>query len=179
MKKTSFNIAFGGMISALCVVLEFGVGIAPMFLYIFPMICGLLMTVLLEECGMKISLCVYLGVSVISLLIAPDKEAALMYTAFFGYYPIARELIMRLRARPVCIIAKLALFNAAMICSYSILIRIIGLEAAGLDGGSWVIITLLVVGNITFFAFDIALERLLLLYRTKFRGRLFGGRRKK
>ena len=56
MKKSSFNIAFGGMISAVCVVLEFSVGILPLFLYIFPMICALLMNVLLEECGVKTAL---------------------------------------------------------------------------------------------------------------------------
>lgn len=167
------------MVSALCIVLEFGVGIAPLFLYVFPMICGLLMTILLDECGMKISVCVYVGVSVISFLIAPDKEAALMYAAFFGYYPMARALIMKLKGRLIRLLVKLALFNAAVICSYSILIRIIGLEAAGLSGGKWVIFALLAVGNLAFYAFDILLERLLLLYQRKYRGKLFGSRRKK
>lgn len=179
MKNNSFNIAFGGMISALCVVLEFSVGILPLFLYIFPMICGLLMTILLDECGMKISLCAYVGVSVISFLIAPDKEAALIYAAFFGYYPMARAFIMKLKNPRMQLLIKLALFNSAMICSYSILIRIIGLEAAGFGEGKWMIVAFLIVGNAAFFAFDITLGRVLLLYQIKYRGKLFGGRRKK
>lgn len=167
------------MISALCVVLEFSVGIIPVFLYIFPMICGLLMSVLLDECGMKISVCSYIGVSIISFMISPDKEAALMYAAFFGYYPMARVLIMKLKSRLLRLLAKLALFNAAIICAYSLLIRIIGLEAAGFVGGVWVMIVFLALGNLAFYMFDILLDRALLLYQKKYRGKLFGGRRKK
>lgn len=167
------------MISSLCVVLEFSVGIMPLFLYIFPMICGLLMSILLEECGMKISVCAYLGVSIISFLISPDKEAALMYAAFFGYYPMTRALIMKLKSRLIRLLVKLALFNAAIVCAYSLLIRIVGLEAAGFEGGKWMIVGLLAVGNVAFYAFDITLEKMLLLYQVKYRGKLFGGRRKK
>lgn len=167
------------MVSALCVVLEFSVGIMPLFLYVFPMICGLLMTILLDECGMKISLCAYIGVSIISFLISPDKEAALMYASLFGYYPMARHFIMKLKSKGLRLILKLALFNIAMIASYSILIKIIGLEAAGFGEGKWMMAAFLVLGNFAFIAFDISLGRILLLYQLKFRGKLFGGRRKK
>lgn len=178
MRKTSFNIAFGGVISALCIVLEFSVGIAPVFLYVFPMICSLLMNILLDECGLKVSASAYVGVSVISFLICPDKEAAMMYAAFFGYYPIARYYIHKLHSGGLRFILKLLMFNAAMICSYILIIKIIGLEAAGLDSEKWIWAILLAVGNIAFFFFDIVLERFLTLYSLKYKGRLFGGRRK-
>ncbi len=179
MKKSSFNIAFGGMISAVCIVLEFSVGFLPLFLYIFPMICALLMNILLEECGVKTALCAYAATAAISMIIAPDKEAALLFAAFFGYYPIVRAYIMRLGRRPLRVIFKLALFNIAMICSYLLLIRLIGLEALGFENIKWMWAALLAGGNFAFLMFDILIDRVLAIYNRRFRGKLFSSRRKK
>lgn len=179
MKKSSFNIAFGGMVSAICVVLEFSVGILPLFLYIFPMICALLMNVLLEECGVKTALCAYIGTAVISMILAPDKEAALLFAAFFGYYPIVRAYIMKLKSKLLRVVFKLALFNIAMICSYLLLIKLIGLEALGFEDVKWMWAALLAGGNFAFLMFDIMLDRILIIYNLRLRGKLFGSRRKK
>lgn len=179
MKKSSFNIAFGGMVSAVCVVLEFSVGILPLFLYIFPMICALLLNVLLEECGVKTALCAYIGTSVISMILAPDKEAALLFAAFFGYYPIVRAYIMKLKSKLLRVVFKLALFNIAMICSYLLLIKLIGLEALGFEDVKWMWAALLAGGNFAFLMFDIMLDRILIIYNLRLRGKLFGSRRKK
>lgn len=179
MKKSSFNIAFGGMVSAICVVLEFSVGIMPLFLYIFPMICALLMNILLEECGVKTAICAYAATAAISMIIAPDKEAALLFAAFFGYYPIARSYIMRLKHPAVRLIIKLSLFNVAIICSYLLLIRLIGLEELGFEDIKWMWAALLAGGNFAFLMFDILLDRVLTVYNRRFRGKLFSSRRKK
>lgn len=179
MKKTSFNIAFGGMVAAICVVLEFSTGILPLFLYIFPMICAFLMNILLEECGTKTALCTYAATATISMLIAPDKEAALLFAAFFGYYPIARAYIMMLKRSVIRFIVKLALFNAAIICSYLLLIKFIGLEELGFEDVKWMWALLLIVGNFAFLMFDILLDRVLAIYNRRFRGKLFSSRRKK
>lgn len=178
MSKKTFPIAFGGVISALCIVLEFSVGIFPVFLYVFPMICALLMNILLEECGLNVSLCAYTAVSIISLLICPDKEAALMYAVFFGYYPMARVCIHKLRSRLLRVIIKLSVFNAAIVCTYYLLIKLLGAEALGMVGGPWLWIGLLAVGNFVFALFDILLDRLLTIYNRKYRGKFSGGRRK-
>ncbi len=179
MKKSSFNIAFGGMISAVCIVLEFSVGILPLFLYIFPMICALLMNVLLEECGVKTALCAYVGTAAISMILAPDKEAALLFSAFFGYYPIVRAYIMKLKSKMLRVILKFALFNIAMICSYLLLIKLIGLEALGFENIWWMWAALLAGGNFAFLMFDIMLDRILIIYNRRFRGKLFDSRRRK
>lgn len=182
MRRFSYSIALGGVVSALCIVMELAVGIAPLFLYIFPMLCAILMCVLLEECGLKTALCAYAAVSVISLILCPDKEAAILYVGFFGYYPAARMCIQKINLRLARAVIKLALFNFAIVCSYWIMIKIFGAEALELDGGTVVLAALLGAGNLIFVLFEIVLGRILRLYDVRFKGRIFrnrprGGRR--
>lgn len=177
MKKLSFKIAFGGIISALCVVLECAVGVLPIFLYVFPMLCGLLMMILIDECGVKTAVSAFASISVLSLLLCSDKEAAILYVGFFGYYPIVRTYLQKIKSRVLRIVLKLLMFNAAMVCSYLILIAVFGLEQLGLEGGAYVLLGLLAMLNVMFGAFDFILDKLVVLYRTKFRDRFFGGRR--
>lgn len=177
MSRKSYSVALGGIISAICVLLEFSVGILPLFLYIFPMICAILINILVEECGMKTAISAYAAVSIVSTLICPDKEAVAMFAGFFGYYPIARVYIERLVGRVLRWIVKLAVFNIAIVLSYLALIWIMGLEQLGLDGAVYMNIILLAVGNAIFIMFDIVLARLLRLYNSRYRGRFFRGRR--
>ncbi len=175
MRKSAFNVAFGGIVSALCLVLEFSVGILPIFLYVFPMICSILMYILYTECGLKTSLCAYVVVSVLSLFMCPDKEAAMMFVMFFGYYPILRVYIQKLKPKVLKMLLKFATFNIAMVLAYVIIIFVFGITETDMMGElSWFWILLLAVGNVVFAMFDILLDRLLYVYEKKLRHRLFG-----
>ncbi len=175
MRKSAFNVAFGGIVSALCLVLEFAVGILPVFLYVFPMICSILMYILYTECGLKTSLCAYVGVSVLSLFMCPDKEAAMMFVMFFGYYPILRVYIQKLKPKLLKTLLKFATFNMAMVLAYVIIIFVFGITETDMMGElSWFWILLLLAGNVVFAMFDVLLDRLLYIYEKKLRHRLFG-----
>lgn len=178
MKKLSFNISLGGIISALCIILMFCVGIFPFFVYSFPMICGLLISIVYFECGVKTSVACYVSVALLSLIISPDKESALLFTTLFGYYPIAKMYIDKLKSKLIKIIIKLAIFNASVIAAYYILTSIFGvvdMSEMGGDFGKYGIIILLVLGNITFVFYDFATKLLSYKYLTSWRKHLFGG----
>ncbi len=172
MRRASYAVAFGGIISALCLILEFSIGILPLFLYIFPQICALLIYILLEECGTKTSLCVYIGVSLLSLFLCPDKEGALLFVSFFGYYPILRVYIHKLKSKLLRIASKLLVFNIAMVIRYTALIFLFGMADA-IDEAKWIFVMTIVMENIVFVMFDILLSRLLVLYTIKYKGKLF------
>ncbi len=175
MRKTAFNVAFGGIVAALCLVLEFSVGFLPVFLYVFPMICSILMYILYTECGLKTSLYAYVGVSVLSLFMCPDREAAMMYVMFFGHYPILRVYIQKLKPKLLKMLLKFATFNVSMVLAYFIIIFVFGITETDIMGElSWFWIILLAVGNVVFWMFDILLDRLLYIYEKKLRHRLFG-----
>ena len=73
--------------AALAVVIMCMGGIIPMATYVCPMLCSLLLAVVLRLTGRRIAWAWYAAVSLLSLLLGPDKEAAAVFV-FLGYYPI-------------------------------------------------------------------------------------------
>ena len=49
---------------------------------------GLFIAVIFVECGLKHSVLAYVTVSVLALLVVPEKTAVYMFLMFFWYYPI-------------------------------------------------------------------------------------------
>jgi hypothetical protein len=48
------------------------------------------------ECGRRNTLLVYAAVSLLGLILPPLKAPAVLYFAFFGYYPLVKSVIERL-----------------------------------------------------------------------------------
>jgi hypothetical protein len=75
--------------------------------------------IVLLECGRRWSLLAYAAVSLISILLLPTKAPAVLYAAFFGYYPIIKSLIERLgRPRlewPLKLLLALASLTAVLL----------------------------------------------------------------
>ena len=85
------NVALGGILAALAVVIMAMGPLLPVATYVCPMLCALLLQVVLKTCGSRIAWAWYGAVALLSLLLAPDKEAAVVFT-FLGYYPIVKPI---------------------------------------------------------------------------------------
>ena len=85
---------------------------------------------------------------------------------FFGYYPVIKALIERLRAKPLRIFLKLLLFNGMMLLTYFVLLRF----TTAIDPQEFTIAgvylpgVVLAFGNVVFLVYDVALTRLIGLY---------------
>ena len=123
----------------------------------------------------------YGAVSILSLLLGPDKEAAAIFLAL-GYYPILKRHIDRL-PRPLAYLCKLALVSAALaVCFLLMYLIMFGgqgdvgeafLAAFGEAGGSYLLAWAFVAVSVfTFGIFDLLIDRLLILYRLKWKGRI-------
>ena len=88
----SAKTAMGGMITALSVIILMPTAL-DLFVYALPAMAGMLTMFAVIELGKKWSFGVFTAVSLISVLLVPNKEAAVMYLAFFGYYPIAKAFL--------------------------------------------------------------------------------------
>ena len=166
MRNKSRNMAMGGVFAALAVVIMNLGGLIPVATYVCPMLCMLLLTFVLRSCGDRIGWSWYAAVSVLGLLLSPDKEAAAVFL-FLGYYPIVKP---KLEARKGTWIWKLLLFNVSMVILYSILIRLMGVaEITGEseEVGRVLLLVLLAMGNVTFIALDRLLTILDLRLRRK------------
>lgn len=134
------QMALGGMMAAVSVVIMSLGSLIPMNTYLCPVLCILIGRVVLDRCGKRMGWCFYMSVAILSLLLAPDREAALVY-AFLGYYPVVRPWFEKLG--PLKGIAKLAFFTLMGTASYGVLLLIMGAGAAMDDG--WLLTAVTVI----------------------------------
>lgn len=152
------NIALGGMLAALAVIIMSMGTLIPVATYVCPMLCALVLQLVLKICGGRIAWAWYGAVSILSLLMAPDKEAAAVFLAI-GYYPIVKPKLDKRKGKWLW---KGLLFNAVILLTYWLLMHIFGfdqLSAEFADMGKVMTVLLLLLGNVTFFLLDKLLEK--------------------
>lgn len=147
------NVALGGVLAALAVVIMSMGTLIPVATYVCPMLCAVLLQMVLKTCGSRIAWAWYGAVAILSLLMAPDKEAAAVF-AFLGYYPIIKP---RLDKRKGKWLWKGLLFNGSVLVMYWLLLQVFGLAelvAEFEEMGAVMTIVMLIMGNVTFFLLD-------------------------
>lgn len=155
-RDSAKNIAMGGVFAALAVVIMCLGTVIPVATFVCPMACMILLTVVYRLTGARIAWAWYGAVSILSLLLGPDKEAAAVFL-FLGYYPILKPWIDR---RRFAFVWKLAVFNAAIFLMYTVLIHVFGMDAILEDFqelGTVMTVVTLILGNVTLFLLDINL----------------------
>ena len=167
----SGKTAIGGMITALSVVVLMPTAL-EVFVYALPAFAGILIMFSVVELDKKWAFGIYVAVSVLSLMLVPNKEAAVLYAAFFGYYPILKAILESKLPKVPEYILKFAVFNVAMIASYAVLIKVLGMpfdELTGIEGETgflalYMLPIMIGLGNIAFMFFDIATTRIITVY---------------
>jgi len=159
-RSNAWDIAFGGIFAALAIVIMSLGTLIPVATFVCPMICCLMGCVVLKLCERKTAFAWYAAVAILSLLLSPDKEAALIFVAF-GFYPPVKQYLDRYRLH---IVLKLLYFNASILLVYQLALRLLGLTDILLEysqlGVIWTVI-LLAAGNATFFLLDLLMNRIL------------------
>ncbi len=157
-QNSAKQIALGGVLAALAIVIMCFGGLIPGVTYITPMLCCLMVQLVRSYCGTRIAWAWYGAVSILCFLMAPDKESAALFL-FLGYYPIVKPRIDRTRLPWLW---KGLLFNAAILILYSLLIYLLGmneLAAEFTQMGIVLLVITLILGNVTFFLLDKLLGR--------------------
>lgn len=158
-KKTpAYAVALGGVLAALAVVVMSLGTIIPVATYICPMVCILMAQVVRQTCGSRYGWAWYGAVAILSLLLAPDKEAAAVFAAL-GYYPLVKP---RLEKRKFPWLWKGLLFNAVILALYWLLIHLLGMDALAeefAEAGAVMTAVMLLLGNAVFFLLDILLNK--------------------
>lgn len=157
-RNAAREIALGGVLAALAVVIMCMGGLIPFATFVCPLFCIILVKVVLSLCGRRIAWAWYGAVAILSMLMAPDKEAAAVFV-FLGYYPILKPLMDKKRFPWLY---KALLFNCAILIMYWLLINLLGMaDIAGEfeEAGTVMTVVMLVLGNVTFFMLDVILCR--------------------
>lgn len=146
-------MALGGMLAALAVVMMSLGTVIPVATYVCPMLCALLLQGVLKTCGSRVAWAWYGAVALLSVLLAPDKEAAGVFV-FLGYYPIVKPALDRKKGKWLW---KGLLFNGSVCLLYFLLLRLLGLKQLTQEWSDMsvgMLAVLLVLGNVTFFLLD-------------------------
>ena len=160
MKRTpASQIAFGGVMAALAMVIMNMVSLIPVATFICPALCMIVLSVVLKCCGGRIAWAWYGAVAILSILLAPDKEAAAIFLVL-GYYPIIKPSLERTRFGRLL---KLLLFNAVILLLYTLLIHLFGMDQIAREYqemGILMTVFTLILGNMVFSMLDRILTRI-------------------
>lgn len=152
-RASATAIALGGVMAALAVVVMNLGGLIPVATYVCPAFCMVVLQMVVKTCGSRIGWAWYGAVAILSLLMAPDKEAAAVFAAL-GYYPILKPKLDRRKGKWLW---KLLLFNGVILVLYWLLLKVIGMEQLVSEfsemGVALTAVTLL-LGNVTFILLD-------------------------
>ncbi len=168
MNKTSFKVSFGGIVAALSIVMLLLTSIIPFGTFAFPAISGMMLICVVIELGYSWAFVVYAVVSVLSLLLLTDKEAAVYYVAFLGFYPIIKGLIEKLSSKILQYITKFSVFNLCMVIAFYVSVYLFMIPKESFELFSvylpWVF---LLIGNFVFLLYDYCISKIVTIYLLK------------
>ena len=175
MSNTS-KISICGVISALAVATVMLAGVFPFATVALPAIAGLLLCVIVIEVGTKWAILSYITVAVLSLLIAPDREAAVLFACFFGFYPVLKGSLERINRNVVEWIIKIAVFTASIAIWYVATVFVfsspIQLTENSIFGKSFYVILIFLL-YVVFVLYDMSLTSMITFYIKKIRIKIF------
>jgi len=155
MRTSAKAMATCSMMAALSVVLMALGAVLELGMYACPLFAGLCFIPIGQKYGRKYHISLYVVSSILCFLLIPNMEENLMFAGLFGWYPIVRPSLQKL-PKVFRWIAKLAIFNVVVIAIEWLVMTILVPEVMG-DALLWV---LLILGNITFLAYDFMIPRL-------------------
>ena len=147
------RIALCGVLAAVAVVIMCLGGIIPITTYACPMLCCMTQFLVLRLCGRRLAWTWYVSVSLLTLLLGPDKEAVMVFIAV-GCYPILKQTFSRYRFG---LLLKLLFFNVSILVVYVVMIHLMGMHeiaAESMELGVIGLVVILILGNITFLLLD-------------------------
>jgi len=172
--KNSFKIAFGGIISAFALILMLSTSLISFGTYAFPCLSGMLLVAIVIEFGTKWAYTAYVAVSLLSLFMAGDKEAVIYFIAFFGFYPILKSTLEKIKHSSLQYVVKYIIFNVCIISAFYAgkFILMIPDEEFTLFGVyiPWIF---LIIANIFFILYDRCVTVMVLNYVHRIRNRIF------
>ncbi len=175
MQSKSNPIAFGGIVCALSLLCMFLSGVFPFAEYTCPALAGIILVALVIDFGKKTAWIAYAAIAALCLFVTPNKEAAVLFIAFLGYYPIVKSNLEQIKSRVTEWILKIALFNAACVSAYFVIIYAFGMVEL-LDemsmGYAWGIYAFWALANVVFVIYDTALSQVIGFYFTMIRPKL-------
>ena len=160
-RRAAAKVAYPAILGALSLILVYVGSIAPFGNWGIVAVAGLFPAAAVISVSLKAGALCWGGVSILALLMIPDKFCVLMYAVLFGLYPIAKAGIERIQRKGPEYLLKLLFFNAAFTVLY-LTMKAAVLES--LPSALSVMWAIYLVGNVVFLAYDFGFSKLISLY---------------
>ena len=160
MKVKTRKVTLSALFSALCFAALYVAAVWPTGLFGLVAFSSLFVAAAVVEMGAMSGVYVFIVSSALGMIILPDRAAPLLFIMFFGYYPIVKSLIERLRSAVVRWILKLAVFNASL----SVLWFLIRGVILGYSGSIPVAMAVYLLGSAVFAVFDYGYSKVIWFY---------------
>lgn len=172
--KASKKMALTGVLCALAVAVMLLGGLIPLATFCCPAVAAMLLVPVFVECGERLAWAAWGAVALLGLMLCPDKEAALLYV-FIGHYPVLRWRLEQIRGRLLRVLAKLGVFNLAVVAMYALCIFVFRLNQLFedyLEMGLALTALCLLIGNVTLLLYDRLVDVFARLYVERLRRKL-------
>ena len=166
--KQSKKVSFSAILAALAVIVMLIGSVVETVTLATAGIASLCIMIAVLELGKTYAFMIYAAASVLALLLLPVKDPAIFFALSFGYYPILKLLIEKIKNKIVAYALKGCVFTAAFSALFLIAIKFL-VPNANLT--KYAIVWYL-FGLLIFFAFDYAFSKLIRSYFFSLRKRL-------
>ena len=156
--KSSSKVALCGILTALSVVAMIIAGFMGVLTYAAPMIAGGVMIFPVREYGKGTAFTMFAAVSLLGMMLIPDKEMALFYLLLFGHYPIIQPRLNGINRKLPRVLLKALVFNACALLSVLLAKLIFAVPIFDSDKPVWLLAAAyLIAANLCFALYDRAL----------------------
>ena len=144
------KISLAAMLAAFTLLFLYIASIIPSGKFAMYFLSSVFISALLVEYETGLAFLMFVAVSLLSLLILPDRTRVLYYILFFGHYGIGKHYIEKIKDKVVAFVVKLLYFNAAMGLMYILATKLFLADSVS----TLPIWALLVIAQVVFVIYD-------------------------
>ena len=163
MKRKTRSITLSALFAALAVASLYFASVWPTGQLGLTAFSSLFVTAAIIEAGVIAGVNVFIICSVLGLLVLPDKGAPLLFALFFGYYPIIKSLVEKIKSIAIQWVLKIIVFNAALSIIFVFLREVLSDLGEYAPGA----IVIYLVGNVVFVLFDYGYSKVIWFYMNR------------
>ncbi len=158
MEKHNNKLTFCAMMVALGVVVMLLGSLLPGMRLTVAALAGMIAVLAVIRGSLGYGILTVLATAILSFLLLPSKEVALIYVAFFGPYTIVKNLIERIHRQPVEWILKLLFCGVITIMLLVVSGSLLNLVPAMLTKHIWLLLPMILF---VFVLYDIAFSKII------------------
>ena len=164
--KYARSITYPALLGAVSLILLYGSAISPTGAIGLVALAGVPCAGVVIAGGTSAGLFCWATVSLLGLLLVPDKFCVLLYAALFGLYPVVKSRVEAMRRKPLELLCKLVFFNLAfsVVVVVTKAVALSGLPLQQLHLG-----VLYLLGNVVFLLYDFGFSGLIVAYLSRMR----------